>query len=69
MTELTSGVVVRYCKPSTLDEEKIPTSASFQLRIKEKYLSVYLLDYYKSLNEEESVFSVVAYMQKRYFYA
>jgi hypothetical protein len=43
MTELQSGTVVRYCKPSTLDEQGNPTGSSFQLRFNEKYLSVYLL--------------------------
>jgi len=67
--EINTGVATRYCKPSTLDDEtNLPTSAAFQKRSRrnEEYLSVYLLDYFESLQaEQEQVQAVRAYMEER----
>lgn len=69
MDEIETGTVVRYCKPSTLNEYGKPTSSSFQLRVPdEKYLSVYLLDYFTALlAEEEKVLAVKNEMQEKQF--
>ena len=68
MTDICTGTVVRYCKPSTLDEQGKPTGSSFQLRIpSEKYLSVYLLDYFNSSSEKEKIAEVKNEMQRKKF--
>jgi hypothetical protein len=61
------GVVARYCKYSTLDEETgRPTGAAFQRRQNEQYLSVYLLDFFSHIeNESEQVGAVKNIMQVR----
>ncbi len=65
MTEIQTGTVARYCKPSTLDEDHYPTDSSFQLRKErnEKYLSVYLLEFFKRVTEKEKVFDVKTEME------
>jgi hypothetical protein len=45
MKEIEAGNVTRYCKPSTL-ENGVPNSSAFERRSEEKYLSVYLLDFF-----------------------
>ncbi len=69
MTEIQTGTVARYCKPSTLDENHYPTDSSFQLRKErnEKYLSVYLLEFFKRVTEKEKVFDVKTEMEKKNF--
>lgn len=57
MTEIETGKVTRYCKPSTL-ENGIPQSFAFQRRSNEKYLSVYLLDFF----ENKTVESIIVLM-------
>ncbi|QTA80671.1 Uncharacterized protein dnl_29820 [Desulfonema limicola] len=65
MEEITAGTVSRYCKPSTLDENLSPTSSSFQLRKErdEKYLSVFLLDFFGREKEKEGVLDVKFFME------
>ena len=70
MAEIEKGTVVRYCKPSTLDEQGKPMGSSFQLRIRtptEKYLSVHLLDYFDKPSEIEKASAVKVAMQKQRF--
>jgi hypothetical protein len=67
MTELQTGTVTRYCKPSTLDEQRNPNALAFQRREGEKYLSVYLLDYFKKPTESEKVTEVKWAMEKAGF--
>lgn len=69
MAEIETGTVVRYCKPSTLDEQGKPTGSSFQLRRKsaEEYLSVHLLDYFDKPSEIENASAVKVAMQKKGF--
>jgi len=68
MEELEDGVIARYCKPSTLDEQRNPTSSSFQLRAPdEKFLSVYLLDFFGDAEEAEQVKSIRDTMQDKGF--
>lgn len=68
MKELSSGTAVRYCKPSTLDEQQVPTDSSFRLRKKmnEKYLSVYLLDFLKKTEEKEGLLDIKSFMGKNF---
>ena len=60
MTEIDNGTIVRYCKPSTLDEQRKPCGSSFALRthINEKELSIHLLDYFNNPSEKEKVKAV-----------
>jgi hypothetical protein len=60
MDEITKGTVVRYCKPSTLDEKGCPSASSFQLRVprKERELSVHLLHHFNHPSEKEKVKAV-----------
>ena len=68
MTEIHKGTVARYCKPSTLDERGIPTSSSYLLRIpNEKYLSVYLLDFFSESTELDKISKVRSEMQRKGF--
>jgi hypothetical protein len=68
MTEIIEGTVARYCKPSTLNEQGLPTGSSFQLRLpNEKYLSVYLLDYFNVTSEQEKIIEVKNEMQRKGF--
>ncbi len=67
MLEIDKGTVTRYCKPSTLDDNGMPTSSSYQLREKEKCLSVYLLNFFDDPTEEERVEKVKIEMKKRGF--
>jgi len=61
MKEIEAGNVTRYCRPSTL-ENGVPNSSAFERRSEEKYLSVYLLDFFKRHTEEENVIEVKKYM-------
>lgn len=47
--------LVRYCKPSSLDDELRPSAASFMLRSDEPYLSVLLFDRFNGANDEERI--------------
>ena len=68
MNDIQTGTVARYCKPSTLDEQGKPTSSSFQLRLpKEKYLSVFLLDFFSDPTEIEKIEQVKIEMQRKGF--
>ncbi|MEZ2225512.1 hypothetical protein [Microcoleus sp.] len=64
MTEIKAGNVARYCKPSNLNTNGIPQTSAFQRRIepKEKYLSVYLLDFFDKETEVENIIEVKKYM-------
>jgi len=66
MSEISTGNVARYCKPMTLDENKKPTSAAFQKRVQhdEKYLSVYLLEFFQKHTEQENVSETKKYMEE-----
>lgn len=67
MKIISKGNVARYCKPSSLDEEGNPSSSSFQRRpnSNEGYLSVYLLEFFKSRTEKENVGKAKRRMAKR----
>ena len=68
MTEINEGTVARYCKPSTLNEQGLPTGSSFQLRLpNEKYLSVHLLDYFNVASEQEKIIEVKNEMERKGF--
>jgi hypothetical protein len=61
--ELISGTVARYCSKSRvviLDERHQPDPSCFNLRQfrNERYLSVYLLEYFDKLTEEENLNAV-----------
>jgi len=68
MKEIQAGTVSRYCKPSTLDGNS-PTGSSFQLRKErdEKYLSVYLLDFFRKAQEKEGILDIKFFMEKNGF--
>jgi hypothetical protein len=67
VTELQTGTVARYCRPSALDEQRNPNALCFELRKREKYLSVYLLDYFKKPTEPENVAEVKLEMERKGF--
>ena len=69
MKKIKSGNVVRYCKPSTLDENGNPTGASFQRRVErdEQYLSVYLLEFFGRETEKDNVSEVKKEMERKNF--
>jgi hypothetical protein len=67
VTELQTGTVARYCKPSALDEQRNPNALCFELRKREKYLSVYLLDYFNKPTEPEKVAEVKLEMERKGF--
>ncbi len=66
MKEIEAGNVTRYCKPSTL-ENGVPNSSAFERRSEEKYLSVYLLDFFKMHTEVENVIEVKKFMTAKGF--
>ncbi|MDB9435936.1 hypothetical protein PN450_03750 [Dolichospermum lemmermannii CS-548] len=68
MTEIETGNVTRYCKPSYL-ENGIVQSSAFEKRIerKEKYLSVYLLEFFQKETEIKNVIEVITFMTKKGF--
>ncbi len=66
MTEIQTGDVTRYCKPSTL-ENGIPKSSAFERRSDENYLSVYWLDFFGKITELENIIEVKAYMEQKDF--
>ncbi len=66
MTNIEAGNVTRYCKPSTL-ENGIPQSSAFERRSDEKYLSVYLLEFFGNETEVENIRQVKTYMEQRRF--
>ncbi|MFB2971754.1 hypothetical protein ACE1CD_22555 [Aerosakkonema sp. BLCC-F183] len=68
MTEIQTGDVTRYCKPSTLENE-IPKSSAFERRRErdEKDLSVYWLDFFGKTTELENIREVKAYMEQNGF--
>ena len=63
MTEIETGNVTRYCKPSSL-ENGIPQSSAFEKRIErnEPYLSIYLLEFFQRETEIKNVIEVKKYM-------
>lgn len=66
MTEIETGNVTRYCKPSTLEKE-IPKSSAFERRSGEKYLSVYWLEFFGKETEVKNIIEVKTYMEKNNF--
>ncbi len=66
MTEIETGNVTRYCKPSTL-ENGIPKSSSFERRRDEKYLSVYWLEFFGEETEVENIKEVKRSMEQKSF--
>lgn len=68
MDKLEEGNVVRYCKPSNLEDGK-PTNAAFMKRPerKEQYLSTYWLEYFKNFELRENVAAAKKYMEKNGF--
>jgi hypothetical protein len=69
MNEIQSGNVARYCKPSSLDEDGYPTGSAFQRRSNrnEEYLSVYLLEFFKKIEEKDGVLEVKREMERKNF--
>jgi hypothetical protein len=65
MKEIENGNVTRYCKPSDLKDGIVKFDA-FLKRRNEKYLSVYLLEFFQKETELENVLEVKAYMAKNY---
>ncbi|QTA85238.1 hypothetical protein [Desulfonema magnum] len=68
MNEITEGNVARYCKPSSLDEDGYPASSAFQRRPNrnERYLSAYLLEFFKNDSEKENVAEVRKEIKKHF---
>lgn len=66
MTEVETGNVTRYCKPSSL-ENGIVQSSAFEKRSLENYLSVYLLEFFQKETEIKNVMEVITYMTKKGF--
>ncbi|MBE9200778.1 MULTISPECIES: hypothetical protein [unclassified Nodularia (in: cyanobacteria)] len=64
MTEVETGNVTRYCKPSSL-ENGIVQSSAFEKRSTEKYLSVYLLEFFQKETEIKNVIEVITYMRTK----
>lgn len=64
---LTHGRVARYCKPSSLDEQESPTSAAFQRRPTEEYLSVFWLEFFQEAHEKNRIQAVKQAMEQRRF--
>ncbi|MDY6783981.1 MAG: hypothetical protein SW833_15785 [Cyanobacteriota bacterium] len=64
MTEIQEGRVGRYCKPTTL-ENGIPISSAFAKRVKDTYLSVYLLEFFQRQTEEENITEIKNYMSEQ----
>lgn len=69
MNEIQSGNVARYCKPSSLDEDGYPTGSAFQRRSNrnEEYLSVYLLEFFKKIEEKDGVLEVKREKERKNF--
>ena len=67
MKEIENGNVSRYCRPIDL-EDGIVKSHAFAKRTErnEKYLSVYLLEFFQKETELENILEVKAYMAKNY---
>ena len=66
MKEIEAGNVTRYCKPSSLEKGE-PKSSAFERRSEEKYLSVYLLNFFKMHTEVENVREVKKYLTGKSF--
>jgi len=64
---LTHGRVARYCKPSSLDEQGSPTSAAFQRRPTEVYLSAFWLEFFQHVHEKMRIQAVKRAMAQRRF--
>ena len=64
---LTDGRVARYCKPSSIDEQGSPTSAAFQRRSTEEYLSVFWLEFFQHSHEKMRIQAVKQAMEQRRF--
>ncbi len=64
--EIETGNVTRYCKPGDL-QDGIVKSHAFKKRTErnEKYLSVYLLEFFQKATELENVLEVKAYMEAK----
>ena len=57
----------RYCKPTAVGRDGLPTSAAFELRPNEEYLSVNWLEYVDSSSLETAVMRVRrAFIRKEY---
>jgi len=65
--QLTDGRVARYCKPSSIDEQGSPTSAAFQRRPTEGYLSVFWLECFQHAHEKTRIHAVKQAMEQRRF--
>jgi len=67
MKEIENGNVSRYCRPIDL-EDGIVKSHAFAKRTErnEKYLSVYLLEFFQKETELENILEVKAYTAKNY---
>jgi hypothetical protein len=68
MKEIENGNVSRYCRPTDL-EDGIVKSSAFAKRTErnEKYLSVYLLEFFQKETELENVLEVKVYMEAKNF--
>jgi hypothetical protein len=64
MTEIENGNVTRYCNPSSL-QNGVPKSSAFLRRRGENYLSVYLLEFFQTITEVDSVIEVKIYMTEK----
>lgn len=67
MTEIETGNVARYCKPSCLENGTVQSSAFEKREGKDKYLSVYLLEFFQKETEIKNVIEVINYMTKKGF--
>ncbi|MEA5469962.1 hypothetical protein [Spirulina sp. 06S082] len=63
-SEIESGNVARYCKPSSL-ENGVPDKSAFEKRKGEQYLSVYRLEFFQKQTEKENIAEVRNYMEKK----
>lgn len=68
MAEINTGNVTRYCRPSTLENGR-PIASAFEKRKErnEKYLSVYLLEFFNQETELENIREVKVYMEEKGF--
>ncbi len=61
--EIIKGNITRYCKPSTIKNNRLKPSA-FELRSNENYLSAYLLEYFGHGKEKENVKAAKRFMEE-----
>lgn len=66
MAEIETGNVTRYCKPRCLENGR-PGASAFEKRTEhnEKYLSVYLLEFFGKETEIQNIREVKTYMEKK----